>query len=70
MSALMVSVGKSKVILFQISSNDWQQRQNAHYKMTAKESIYATKNQIQYSVRLIKRAFYETLAHQLKRQEE
>ena len=40
------------------------------HKMTAKESIYATKNQIQCSVRFIKRTFYETLAHRLKRQEE
>ena len=40
------------------------------HKMTTKESIYATKNQIKCSVRFIKRTFYETLAHRLKRQEE
>ena len=40
------------------------------HKITAKESIYATKNQIQCSVRLIKRTIYGTLAHRLKRQEE
>ena len=36
------------------------------HKMATKESIYATKNQIQCNVRTI----YETLAHRLKRQEE
>ena len=40
------------------------------HKMTAKESIYATKNQIQFPVRFIKRTIYGTLAHQVKGQEE
>ena len=33
--------------------------------MPAKESIYFTKNQIQSSVRFIKRTIYGTLAHQI-----
>ena len=39
------------------------------HKKTAKESIYATNNQMQCSVRFIKRKVYGTLAHRLKRQE-
>ena len=58
----MVSVEKSKAILFQISSNDWQEWQT--HKIPPKESIYFTKNQTQGSVRFIKRTIYGTLAHQ------
>ena len=38
----MVSVGKNKVILFQLSSNDWQQRQNA--QNDSKENIMLLKS--------------------------
>ena len=57
----MVSVGKSKVILFKyllMLGNKCK----AH-KMTAKESIYFTKNQIQGSVRFVQSTIYGTLAH-------
>ena len=37
----MVSVGKSKVILFQISSNYWQQRQKS--QNASNETIYVSK---------------------------
>ena len=61
---LMVSVGKSKVILFQISSNIIGNKGQKH-KIPAKESIYLTKINFKLgSVTFLKkRTIYGTLVH-------